>query len=128
MVTLEQLLAGVQGVRDLPEEATRKHVAHTHSDVFRGAVKQEKSLVRRLNGLVQAYRTGRITKDAALKGAEEAVAKHQELLTGIALRRAKRVLHKDISTLAPEMTERLGRIREDTLKSFSKIIDDTQTQ
>jgi hypothetical protein len=128
MPSLEQLLANVQGVKDLPEEATRKSVDHGHADVFRGAVKQEQALVKRLNGLVQAYRKGRITKDVALSGAEEAVNKRQALLTDIALRRAKRALRKDISTLAPEMTERLGKIREETLKSFSQVLADVQPE
>jgi hypothetical protein len=77
-----------------------------------------------LNGLVQAFRNKRISKEAALAAAEEAVTKRQALLTEIALRRAKRALKKDVTNLPPEMTERLTKIREETLKSFSTVLDD----
>ena len=125
MVTLEALLQGIQGVKDIPE-STRKSVDHVHSDVFRGAVKEEKSLVRRLNGLVKAYREGRLSKEAALKGAMEVEAKRQAVLSEIVLRHAKRVLHKDVNVIPPEMNESFTKRREENLKYFGKILDDVK--
>ena len=124
MVSLEKLLESVQGVKDLPEEATRKSVEHTHSDVFRGAVKQEKSLVKRLNGLVRGVRDGKISKQTALKSAETIITEHQAKVSEIALRHAKRALGKSVNTLSPEVSERLSRVRDETLKSFKGVLDD----
>lgn len=123
MPSLEELLSGVRGVRSIPS-ATRKSVEHTHSDVFRGTVKQERSLVKRLNGLVQAIRDGKITKETALKSAEEIITEHQAKLTDIAMRRAKRTLGKQVNTLSPEVSERLSRVRDETLKSFKDVLND----
>lgn len=126
MVTLEALLQNVQGTKDIPS-ATRKSVGdHTHSDVYRGAVKQEKSLTRRLNGLVKAVREGRITRETAVKAAELAIGRQQEKLNEIALSRAKRALKKDVLTLPPEMSERLNRVCEESLKAFRTVLADVK--
>ena len=115
-------------MKELPEAATRKAVDHTHSDVFRGAVKQEKSLVKRLNGLVRGVREGKITKETALKTAEEIVTEHQAKLTDIALRRASRALEKKVNVLSPEVADRLNSIKQDTLKSFSQVLSDLRME
>ena len=128
MPSLEQLLAGVRGVKELPETATRKSIEHTHSDVFRGAVKQEKSLVKRLNGLVKAVREGKITKETALKSAEEIVTEHQAKMLDVALRRARRTLGKQVTTLSPELTERLNTLKVSTLSSFSQVLSDLRIE
>ena len=124
MPTLEELLSNVQGVRELPEAATRKSIQHTHSDVFRGAVKQEKSLVKRLNGLVKAVREGKITKETAIKSAEDIITDHQAKMLDMALRRARRTLGKQVNTLSPELIERLSVLKNETLKSFSQVLGD----
>jgi len=122
--SLEDLLANVQGVKELPESATRKSVAHTHSDVFRGAVKQEHSLVKRLNGLVHAVRDGKISKPTALKSAEEIITEHQAKVSDIALRHAKRALGKSVNTLSPENVKNNAEIKDRQLTYFKAALDD----
>ena len=84
--------------------------------------------MKRLNGLVQAVRERKITKETAIKSAEEIITEHQAKLTDIALRRASRALEKKVNVLSPEVAERLNLIKGDTLKSFSQVLNDLRTE
>ena len=125
MVSLEQLLATVQGVRDIPA-ATRKALHRERSEVYSGAVKQEKTMSKTLTGIMKRYKAGEIGEETAMKEATDAADRHQAFLTDIALRRVRKVLHKDISTVAPEVTERLTTMKNMTLTHFKRALADAE--
>lgn len=129
MVTLEQLLASIRGVKEIPEGATRKFTvdfkAHGHADTFRGTVTEERNLAKTLNNLLRAYWEKKISRDEAITKASVAVEKNQAKLTAIALNRARRVLGKDITDPNPEVTDRLTRIKTQSLEHFTRVLDDS---
>lgn len=129
MVSLEQLLAGIRGVKELPDDgATRKFTvdfkAHGHADTFRGTVTEERNLAKTLNNLLRAYREKKVTREEAITKATLAVEKNQAKLMAIALNRARRVLGKDITSPNPEVTDRLTRIKSQSLEHFQHVLDD----
>jgi len=108
--------------KQLPEGAPE----HTHSTAFRGPVKAELSLARKLTSILRKFRKGILSRDQALSEGRKAIDANQLRILEIARKRASKVVGKEILELAPEVTSRLEGIRTQGLSDFQRIIDDSR--
>jgi hypothetical protein len=97
---------------------------HGHAPVFQGSVKAERGLARKLTEIMKAFRAGSMSREAALKAAVKAIDENQARISEIARKHASRVIGKEISELAPEVAERLERIRTQAVGDFESILKD----
>jgi len=100
---------------------------HTHSDAFRGPVKAERSLAKRLKEILKNFLAGRLTRHQALTEGHKAIDDNQTRITEIARKHASRVIGKEILELAPEVSNRLETIRTQALSDFDRILEDANS-
>jgi hypothetical protein len=100
---------------------------HTHSDAFRGPVKAERSLAKRLKEILKNFLARRLTRDQALTEGHKAIDENQARITEIARKHASRVIGKEILELAPEVSNRLETIRTQALSDFDRILEDANS-
>ena len=110
---------------DVPKDLVFKAAAigseHTHSDTFRGPVKAEYGLARRLTEIMKAFIAGRLTRSQALTEGHKAIGENQARITEIARK------HADVVELAPEVAGRLEQIRTQALSDFDRILEDANS-
>lgn len=99
---------------------------HTHTIAFRGPVKAELSLARKLTSVLRKFRKGLLSRDQALSEGRKAIDANQLRVLEIARKRSSRVIGKEVLELAPEVTSRLEAIRTQGLADFQRIIDDAR--
>jgi hypothetical protein len=116
---------------DVPKDLVFKAAAigpeHRHSDAFRGPVKAEHGLARRLTEIMKAFIAGRLTRSQALTEGHKAIDDNQARITEIARKHARRAIGKEILELAPEVSNRLETIRTQALSDFDRILEDANS-
>jgi hypothetical protein len=116
---------------DVPKDLVFKAAAigpeHTHSDAFRGPVKAERNLAKRLKEILKNFLARRLTRDQALTEGHKAIDENQARITEIARKHASRVIGKEILELAPEVSNRLETIRTQALSDFDRILEDANS-
>jgi hypothetical protein len=100
---------------------------HGHPPVFQGSVAAERGLARKLTDIMKAFRAGNMSRENALREAVKAIDENQARITEIARKRASRVIGKEISELAPEVSQRLEQIRTQAIGDFENILKDATT-
>ena len=100
---------------------------HTHSDAFRGPVKAERSLAKRLKETLKNFLARRLTRDQALTEGHKVIDENQARITEIARKHASRVIGKEVLQLAPEVASRLEQIRTQALSDFDRILEDANS-
>ena len=113
--------------KDLVFKAAFIGPEHTHSDAFRGPVKAERSLAKRLKEILKNFLARRLTRDQALREGHKAIDDNQTRITEIARKHASRVIGKEILELAPEVSNRLETIRTQALSDFDRILEDANS-
>lgn len=97
---------------------------HGHAEGFRGPLKAERSLAKKLTGILKAFLGGKLSRDHALNQARKAIDDNQGRVLEIARKHASRVIGKDILELPPEVVSRYESLRTQALTDFQRILDD----
>ena len=97
---------------------------HSHPRVFQGSVKAERGLARKLTEIMKGFRTGKLSREDALREGVKAIDYNQSRITEIARKRAGRIFGKEIMELAPEVSRRLETIRTQAIGDFENILKD----
>jgi hypothetical protein len=112
---------------------------HTEPDWTRLAIKEERSLARKLRAILLHYRDRQITREGALKLGEETITKHRPTLEEIALTKYNQMLRRmlparerrgfeSLKELPPEALRRITAVLEGALIDFRSILGDAQSQ
>ena len=101
---------------------------HGHAPVFQGSVKAERGLARKLTEIMKAFRAGKLSREQSLSEGVKAIDQNQARITEIARSKAGRLIGKEISELAPEVSRRLEQIRTQAIGDFENILKDATTK
>jgi hypothetical protein len=101
---------------------------HGHPPVFQGSVAAERGLARKLTEIMKAFRAGKLSREQSLSEGVKAIDQNQARITEIARSKAGRLIGKEISELAPEVSRRLEQIRTQAIGDFENILKDATTK